>query len=65
MTTQMSHESILILVLTLPFVGSCFAALLQTNARNVAAWLSGAITLVNLAILTASYSRTVDRGVIR
>jgi len=49
----------------LPFVGSCFAALLRANARNAAALLSGMITLVNLAILIASYPRTINRGVTR
>ena len=55
----------LILVLMLPFVGSCFAALLRANARNAAALLSGMITLVNLVILIASYPRTINRGVTR
>ena len=61
----MPYEHLLIVVLALPFVGSCFAALLRTNARNAEAWLSGTITLVSLAILAAGYPRVTDRGVIR
>jgi multicomponent K+:H+ antiporter subunit A len=61
----MPHESILILVLALPFLGSCFAALLRANARNAAAWLSGVIALINLAILIASYPLTANDGAIR
>src|SRR6478735_7911650 len=61
----MPYESLLAVVLALPFVGSCFAALLRTNARNAEAWLSGTVTLISLAILAAGYPRVIDRGVIR
>ncbi|HEX2363519.1 MAG TPA: monovalent cation/H+ antiporter subunit A, partial [Bradyrhizobium sp.] len=61
----MPYESLLAVVLALPFVGSCFAALLRTNARNAEAWLSGTVTLISLAILAAGYPRVIDRGMIR
>ena len=61
----MPYESLLTVVLALPFVGSCFAALLRTNARNAEAWLSGTITLISLALLAAGYPRIIDGGVIR
>jgi multicomponent K+:H+ antiporter subunit A len=61
----MPYGSFLTVVLALPFVGSCFAALLRTNARNAEAWLSGAVTLISLAILAAGYPRVIDSGVIR
>ena len=61
----MPYESLLIVVLALPFVGSCFAALLPTNARNAEAWLSGTVALVSLAVLAAGYPHVIDRGVIR
>lgn len=36
------------------FVGSCFAALLWTNARNAEVWLTGVVALTGLAILAAA-----------
>jgi len=35
----------LLAVLVLPFAGSCIAAVLPVNARDVEAWLAGAIAL--------------------
>ncbi|MEH6951408.1 monovalent cation/H+ antiporter subunit A [Nitrobacter sp. NHB1] len=61
----MPYETILIVVLALPFVGTCLAALLQTNARNAEAWLAGAVSLIGLALLVVSYPRIVNGGVIR
>ncbi len=61
----MPYETILIVVLALPFVGSCLAALLQSNARNAEAWLAGAVALISLVLLVASYPRIVNGGVIR
>lgn len=61
----MPYEIALIAILGLPFVGSCLAAILPANARNAEAWLTGAIALTNLVLLTASYSSIVNGGVIR
>jgi multicomponent K+:H+ antiporter subunit A len=51
----MPHDTLLIAVLALPFAGSCLAALLRTNARNAEAWLAGAIALIGLTLVAASY----------
>ena len=61
----MPYELFLTVVLALPFVGSWFAALLWTNARNAEAWLSGAVTLISLAILAAGYPRVTNGGVVQ
>ena len=61
----MPYETVLIAVLALPFVGSCLAAPLQANARNAEAWLAGAVALIGLVLLAASYPRIVNGGVIR
>ena len=61
----MPYETILIVVLALPFVGSLLAALFQANARNAEAWLAGAVAFVSLLLLVASYPRIVSGGVIR
>ena len=41
----MAHDTILLAVIVLPFLGSFVAALLPTNARNAEAWLAGSIAL--------------------
>jgi multicomponent K+:H+ antiporter subunit A len=61
----MPYETLLIVVLVLPFVGSCLAALFQANARNAEAWLAGAVALVILALLAAMYRGVTGGGVIR
>ena len=61
----MPYETILIVVLALPFAGSCFAAFLQSNARNAEAWLAGAVSLICLMLLVVSYPHIVNGGVIR
>ena len=60
----MPYETILIVVLALPFAGSCLAAFLQSNARNAEAWLAGAISLICLMLLVVSYPHIVNGGVI-
>ncbi len=61
----MPYETILIVVLVLPFAGSCLAAFLQSNARNAEAWLAGAVSLICLALLAISYPQIDDGGVVR
>ena len=51
----MPHDMLLIAVITLPFVGSCLAAVLPTNARNAEAWLAGAVSFIDLALVVAAY----------
>jgi multicomponent K+:H+ antiporter subunit A len=61
----MTYEALLIAVLALPFLGSCVAALMPTNARNVEAWLAGAITLIDLAMVALAYGHVMNGGVVQ
>jgi multicomponent K+:H+ antiporter subunit A len=61
----MSHDTILLAVIVLPFLGSFVAALLPTNARNAEAWLAGAITLSGLLMIAMLYPTAVEIGSIR
>ncbi|GEC14426.1 monovalent cation/H+ antiporter subunit A [Nitrobacter winogradskyi] len=61
----MPYETILIVVLALPFAGSCVAAVLPSNARNAEAWLAGAVSLACVVLLAVSYPQIDDGGVIR
>ncbi|MFM9859125.1 monovalent cation/H+ antiporter subunit A [Pseudoxanthobacter sp. M-2] len=60
----MLHQIALLLVLVLPFAGCLAAALLETHARNAAAWLAGAVTLIAVLLLAALYPRVTDGGVV-
>lgn len=51
----MWHDTILIAIVTLPFAGSCLAALLHSRARNEGTWLAGAVSLVSLILISATY----------
>ncbi len=51
----MPHDMLLFAVIALPFLGSFFAALLPSNARNAEAWLAGAVALGGLALLWMAY----------
>jgi len=42
----MPDELYLVVLVALPFAGSCVAAPLGTNARNAEAYLAGAVALV-------------------
>ena len=61
----MLHEMLLIVIVALPFAGSCIAALFQANARNAEAYLAAAIALIGLVLVLASYPQVVGGGVIR
>jgi len=61
----MSNESLLLLALAIPFLGSLVAALLPTNARNLEAWLAGAIALTEVGVLSLFYTSVADGGVVR
>ena len=56
---------LLFAVLALPFVGSVIAGLLRANARNAEAWLAGSISLFGLVLVSTSYPRVADGGVVK
>jgi len=60
----MSDPILLITLLALPFVGSCVAALLRSNARNAEAWLAGAVALLGLVLVGVAYPRVVDGQIV-
>ncbi|WP_424629729.1 monovalent cation/H+ antiporter subunit A [Bradyrhizobium sp. SYSU BS000235] len=56
---------LLLATLVLPFAGSCIAAILPVNARNMEAWLAGTIALVALSLMVAAYPSIEAGGVIQ
>jgi multicomponent K+:H+ antiporter subunit A len=60
-----SSTSALIIIVLLPFAGSCLAALLPINARNAEAYLAGAVALAVLALVVAIYPQVTDGGFVR
>jgi multicomponent K+:H+ antiporter subunit A len=60
-----SAATLLIFLITLPFVGSCLAALFPTNARNAEAYLAGGVALTALVFVVASYSQVTDGEVVQ
>ena len=61
---QMKSMSLIVLLL-LPFVGSCVAALLPHNARNAESLLAGVIALVGTVQVAMLYPQIANGGVIR
>ncbi|MDB1110128.1 monovalent cation/H+ antiporter subunit A [Pseudomonas extremaustralis] len=55
----------LIVLLLLPFIGSCLAALLPHNARNTESLLAGLVALVGTLQVALLYPQIADGGVIR
>ncbi|MCS3420799.1 monovalent cation/H+ antiporter subunit A [Pseudomonas yamanorum] len=55
----------LIVLLLLPFVGSCLAALLPHNARNTESLLAGLVALVGTVQVALLYPQIAHGGVIR
>lgn len=55
----------LIVLLLLPFIGSCLAALLPHNARNTESLLAGLVALVGTVQVALLYPQIADGGVIR
>jgi multicomponent K+:H+ antiporter subunit A len=56
---------LLALIVLLPFVGSICAAFLPANARNIEAWLAGAVAAACTALVAVQYGDVVDGGVVR
>ncbi|MCI8209897.1 cation:proton antiporter [Pseudomonas sp. S25] len=55
----------LIVLLLLPFIGSCLAALLPHNARNAESILAGLVAITGAIQVALWYPQIVDGGVIR
>ncbi|MGY2315953.1 MULTISPECIES: monovalent cation/H+ antiporter subunit A [unclassified Pseudomonas] len=55
----------LIVLLLLPFIGSCLAALLPHNARNTESMLAGLVALVGTVQVALLYPQIAHGGVIR
>jgi multicomponent K+:H+ antiporter subunit A len=60
-----SSAALLIVLIALPFGGSCLAALFRANARNAEAYLAGGVALIALVIVIAIYSQVVNGGVVQ
>src|SRR5512146_695156 len=58
-------EALLIVLIALPFMGSCFAILFRANARNGEAYLAGIVTLLAVVMVIAAYPRVGDGGIIQ
>ena len=61
---QMNPMSLIVLLL-LPFVGSCVAAVLPHNARNAESLLAGLIALVGTVQVALMYPQIANGGVLR
>jgi multicomponent K+:H+ antiporter subunit A len=61
---QMNPMSLIVLLL-LPFIGSCIAALLPHNARNAESLLAGLIALIGTVQMALLYPQVADGGVLR
>ncbi len=55
----------LIVLLLLPFIGSCLAAFLPHNARNAESFLAGLVALVGAIQMALWFPQIADGGVIR
>ena len=55
----------LIVLLLLPFIGSCLAAVLPHNARNSESLLAGLVALVGTVQVALLYPQIADGGIIR
>jgi multicomponent K+:H+ antiporter subunit A len=60
-----SSAALLIVLLALPFGGSCLAAFFPANARNAEAYLAGAVALAALVLVIATYSEVIDGRVLQ
>jgi hypothetical protein len=56
-----SFAALLIVLIALPFAGSCLAALFPANVRNAEAYLAGGVALTALVLVIAIYSQVVNR----
>jgi hypothetical protein len=60
-----SSAALFIVLIALPFGGSCLAALFRANARNADAYLAGGVALTALVLVIAIYPQVVNGGVVQ
>jgi len=60
-----ANETMLIVLLALPFAGSLAAMLFQSNARNAEAWLAGGIALAVVLVTLQCYDVVGQGEVLR
>ncbi len=60
----MPQDLLLLTVIGLPYLGAVIAGLLPLRARNAAAWLAGAVALVDLAAMGGMYAPVSAGGVV-
>ena len=60
-----SSAAFLIVLIALPFGGSCLAALFPANARNAEAYLAGGVALTALALVIVLYSQVANGGIVQ
>ena len=61
----MPDETLLVALLMLPFAGSIAAVVLSSRARDAAAWVAAATSLLALAVTASLYARMNSGGVVR
>jgi multicomponent K+:H+ antiporter subunit A len=61
----LSNEICLVLILVLPFLGGLIAGCFPTNARNMEAWIGGAVALAGLLLAITVYPTIASSDVIR
>ncbi len=61
----MPHDTLLVILLGLPFAGSIAAAFFPANARNAEAWLAAAVAIGGLAIACFFYPQMANAQVMR
>ena len=60
-----SAAALLIVLIALPFGGSCLAAFLPAKARNAEAYLAGGVALIALVLVVAIYSQIGNGAVVQ
>lgn len=59
-----SSATFLLILIAVPFGGSCLAALFPANARNAEAYLAGGVALTAVILVVALYPQVVNGGVV-
>lgn len=62
---MISNETLLLVTLVLPFIGSVIASLLPANARNAEAWLAGGLAISLVVILSLFYPTLAEGRIVR